>query len=198
MKIGLPAKSAPWNNRVISVVHQVSQACCAGAAVDGWNFGGTQTQFGAEVPHVIADAHFAEPAESVSEVRADIRAIKPIVSSRIILRINLKRRIASAGVRRNEPLALCTERPIELTGHSIGIPEQEIRAPFGAESGYIGERQTRAQRELNVSRFGAIDFKGGVEGRWREIFLLYDDQQTLLSIAFHDAVIQRVVPPASG
>src|SRR5882724_12294385 len=145
------------------MIHQVTQARGAGATVDGWNFGGTETQFGVEAPDVIADAHFAEPAEAVSEVAADVRAIKSIVSSRIVLRIDLKRRVAGAGVRRNEPLALRAERPIKFAGNSIGIPEQEIGAPFGAESGDIGESQPGAQCELNVARFRAIDFKSRME-----------------------------------
>ncbi len=180
------------------MVHEVTQARGAGATVDGWNFGGTETQFGVEAPYVIADANFAESAEAVSEVRADIRAIKSIVSSRIVLGIDLKRRVAGAGVRRNEPLALCAERPIEFAGNSIGIPEQKIGAPFGAESGDIGESQPGAQCELNVARFRAIDFKSRMERGRRKIFFLYDDQQTLFSVAIHNAVIQGVVSPASG
>src|SRR5689334_22557729 len=101
------------------MVHQIQHACRAGAAVYRRNRQGTEAQLCTERAHFVAEAHFAESAETVAKIAADARPIEAIIGDGIIFCVNLESGIAGTRLRRYEPLALCPERTIQLARNSI-------------------------------------------------------------------------------
>src|SRR2546429_1663593 len=99
------------------MVEQVMQMRLPHASFDGGNLGRPQAELGVEGADFISNAQFTEAAEAVPEIPTDVDAVDAVIRQRIVLRIDLKRRVAGVGTRRKKPAAFRREGTIEFSLH---------------------------------------------------------------------------------
>src|SRR5260370_14003901 len=124
------------NEGIVGVIQEVVQARLPDAACHRRNFRRAKAELGIQRANLVANAQFAEAPEAVTYIAADVDAIDAVVGQRVVLRIDLKRGVAGVGVRREKPAAFRTERPEQFRLDTVGISEQHVGPPFGAEAGY--------------------------------------------------------------
>ena len=101
-------------------------------------------------------------------------------------------------MRREKPAAVCRKRAIEFGLNAIGISQQQVSAPFGAEAGDISEGETGSRGEVHVSGLRAVHFKGGLKRGRGVIFFDNADQQPWFSTLFGEPITGRIVAAHSG
>src|SRR6267154_3063154 len=197
-EICFSAETAAGNDGIVGVVEQVTHVGLADAAFHGGNFRRAEAQLVIERADFVANAEFAEAPEGVTEVKADIGAIDAVVRQGIVLGINLKRGVAGVGVRREKPAALGAKRAKQFRLDAIGVADERIGAPFGAEAGDVHEGEARAHGEIDVAALRAVDFEGGLE-HGRGVIFLYDlDEQPGLAVFLDKAVASGIVAAHAG
>src|SRR5262249_54213573 len=97
-----------------------------------------------------------------------------------------------------KPVTVRGEWAVELGLNAIGISQQKVGAPLGAESSDVYERETRSGGEIHVSSLRAVHFKRRLEsGRCIKFF--HDaNQKPRLSVLFGEPIASGVEAANSG
>ena len=198
LKCAFEAVAITGRNGVVEVGGQKMQFGVSDAAGYGRKLRRAEAQMRIEVSDLITRAEFGEAVESISHVSAQVRAVEPVVSVRIILDEHLERGTDSVGVRCHKPSTRRREGSIEFSRHSIGIAKLHIGAPLGAISGNVHQRESSEEREAYIVIFGAVHAEPDLQN-WRGVgFFVDGDSKAILSITMRKSVVRRIVLADSG
>ena len=147
---------------------------------------------------MVSHSQLAEAPEAQSQVAPDVDAIDAVIRQRVRLCVDLKRRIAGIGMWRKEPPALCLERPVQFGLNPVGVPQQQIGAPFRSKAGHVHERETRARGEIHVAALRPVHLEGHLNHGRRVVFLDHLHEQPRPRAFFGKAVPGRVIAAHSS
>src|SRR6266705_3011535 len=192
-EIRFRAKTTPRNHGIVGVVQEVMQPALPHATFYRRNLRCSQTQLCIKRTDLESHSQLAEAPEAQSQVAPDVDAIDAVIRQRVGLCVDLKRRIAGIGMRRKEPPALRLERPVQFGLNPVGVPQQQIGAPFRSKAGHVHERVTRARGEIHIAALRPVHLKGHLNHGRRVIFLDHLHEQPRPRAFFGKAVPGRVI-----